>query len=284
MQQVPPSMVSRVAMILESFDSSVELSASEIGRATGIPLPSTHRILQELVRVGFLEQDEGSRGYRLGLHLWELARRNSTHLELRDAAIPHLERLQSRFRCIAQLAVLQGTDIVYLEQVGDPSSVPNVTRAGIRLPAVACSPGLVLAAFSSPDRQQEVLNSKKARFTDHTVVDKGRLQEIVFKAQQEHSVTVDGWLHPETSGIAVPVLMSSGTAIASCSVLVRSDSSGRNAIKEQLMLTGRELAKTIKTRRIGVPDSSLEMLKMRLRSLSSSRKIRPAPGTAADPE
>src|SRR5699024_6919213 len=130
-----------------------------------------------------------------------------------------LERLTGRFRCLAQLAVLQGSEIVYLEQFGDRSSVPNITHIGGRLPAVSSSPGLMTAAFVREPELSEILDSRKVKYTQHTVVDKSALASLIDKAREDNFIQLDGWLHPLTTGISVPIFTAGGS-VASISALV----------------------------------------------------------------
>jgi DNA-binding IclR family transcriptional regulator len=67
-----------------------------------------------MVRLGLLERGP-DRLLRVGVRLWELAWRSTEALGLRNVALPYLEALQSVVRQHTQLAVLEGTDVLYLE-------------------------------------------------------------------------------------------------------------------------------------------------------------------------
>ncbi|MEN0137426.1 MAG: helix-turn-helix domain-containing protein, partial [Rhodococcus sp. (in: high G+C Gram-positive bacteria)] len=88
-------MIERVVQVLDSFKTvSGTLTASEIARKTAIPMPSAHRIVAELVDVGFLERDPDHR-LRIGTRLWEVVARSSSALTLREVALPYMEDLRS---------------------------------------------------------------------------------------------------------------------------------------------------------------------------------------------
>ncbi|NNV09701.1 winged helix-turn-helix transcriptional regulator, partial [Geobacillus sp. MMMUD3] len=77
------SMLSRHLRILDVFGvDSAFLTLSQISRRSGLPVSTTHRLLDELERERLVERLP-DRSYRLGLRLWELAARTPGALGLR---------------------------------------------------------------------------------------------------------------------------------------------------------------------------------------------------------
>jgi DNA-binding IclR family transcriptional regulator len=69
--QAEDSLLSRTMRILEAFDFEARrLSASDISHRTGIPMPSAHRLVGEMVRLGLLERDLDKRVH-VGVRVWE---------------------------------------------------------------------------------------------------------------------------------------------------------------------------------------------------------------------
>ncbi|MBM4636166.1 hypothetical protein GS482_30695 [Rhodococcus hoagii] len=100
--------------------------------STRLPRTSTYRILEQLVAIGWLER-EGST-HRLGTRLVELGSLALDQDPLAQAAEPHLLRLHRRTGLVVHLAVLDGTDVVYLRKVGDTLDRLSPTRTGLRVP------------------------------------------------------------------------------------------------------------------------------------------------------
>src|SRR5688572_9593440 len=99
-------MIQRVARILEAFSvGDRALTPTELGRRAGLPTPTAHRIVGELVRSGLLERDSEGR-VRVGLRLWELVMRSAGAFSLRDIALPFMDDLQAVVRQHTQLSVL----------------------------------------------------------------------------------------------------------------------------------------------------------------------------------
>jgi DNA-binding IclR family transcriptional regulator len=78
-----------------------------LAERTGLPKPTAHRLLAELVAWGGLERT--GRGYRLGMSLFVLGQRVPRHRELREAALPYLEDLYETTHENVHLAVPSGT-------------------------------------------------------------------------------------------------------------------------------------------------------------------------------
>jgi DNA-binding IclR family transcriptional regulator len=214
------SMIERVVEVLESFKGAGgPLTASEIARKTAIPMPSAHRIVAELVDVGFLER-EPDRRLRIGTRLWEVVARSSSALTLREVALPYMEDLRAAVRTPTLLSVLDRNDVLNLETLSTRQpGVTNVTQPGVRLPALASSPGIVLVAFSPPEVREHILATGKiTRFTEHTVVDRADLQRIVNETRRTGYVVARRWIALDSTAVAVPILADDGTAIGALSV------------------------------------------------------------------
>jgi DNA-binding IclR family transcriptional regulator len=215
------SVISRVVRVLAAFrGGEPELTVAAIARDAGLPMASAHRLVGELVRWQLLERLPNRR-IRVGLRLWELAVRNSPHMVLRDRALPILEGLRAATRQHTQLSVLAGTDVVYLENLSTKHS-PAVTiiKVAGRLPAAFTSAGMVYAAFGPP----EVREAIEAAIPPAVTVDGPRtakdLAPVVDRCLTRGVAVVDGWVHPNVTGVAAPVRDPSGEVAAALSILV----------------------------------------------------------------
>lgn len=215
------TMIDRVVRVLAAFGGDGPLTASEIARRSGLPIPTAHRIITDLVRVGLLERDEARR-FRVGVRLWELAARSASALTLREIALPYLEDLHAVVKEHTQLSILEGTDVLTVEKLTSRrSKSTNVTRPGARLPVLACASGLVLVAFSPPQTREQILETAGlTRFTEATVVDRAELRSMVTETRRDGFAVVRGWIHPGTTGVAVPILDTAGTAVAALSITI----------------------------------------------------------------
>lgn len=228
------SMTERLVRVLETFTAERTVqTASEIGRRAGLPSSTAHRIVEDLVRSGLLDRDEDHRVH-LGMRLWELALRGSRALRLRQAALPHMERVQARIREHTQLAVLEQDSALFLERLSDPDAVSNITRIAGRLPLHASSSGLVLLAFGGAELQERVLSGRLTAVSPDTVTDAAALRRMLAGIRRAGHVVAPGSIETLATGVAVPVRDADGEVIAALSVVQPREAAPDVAIAELL--------------------------------------------------
>lgn len=223
------SMTERIVRVLDTFTSERTMqTASEIARRTGLPPSSAHRIVAELIGQGLLERDEENR-IRLGMRLWELALRGSSALRLRQAALPHMERVQTIIREHTQLAVLEHDEALFVERLSHPDAGANITRVAGRLPVHASSSGLVLLAFADPATRERVLAAPLRAVSPETVTDAATLRSLLASIRRRGYVVAPGSIEAVSTGVAVPV-RDRGEVIAALSAVLPRDAATEAAV------------------------------------------------------
>ncbi|MGO2748021.1 IclR family transcriptional regulator [Microbacterium sp.] len=216
------SMTDRIVRVLETFsDDRTMQTATEIAGRAELPLSTAHRIVGDLVAAGLLERDEDGR-IRLGMRLWELALRGSSALRLRQAALPHMERVQSQIREHTQLAVLEHDEALFLERLSHPDAGANITRIAGRLPVHASSSGLILLAYADPTVRERVLAGPLRAVSRETVTDAVALRALLTSIRRRGYVAAPGSIESVSTGVAVPV-RDRGEVVAALSVVLPRD-------------------------------------------------------------
>jgi DNA-binding IclR family transcriptional regulator len=227
------SVTERVVRVLETFDTDRTVqTVAQIGRRAHLPPSTAQRIVAELTASGLLERDEDGR-VRLGLRLWELALRGSRALRLRQAALPHMERVQARVREHTQLAVLEQDEALFLERLSHPQAGANITRIAGRLPLHASSAGLVLLAHAPEPVRERVLATSLRALTPETATDAAALRRMIAVIRREGFVVAPGSIESVSTGVAVPVRDGvRGEVIAALSVVLPRDAPTAGAVEE----------------------------------------------------
>ena len=243
------SVTSRVLGILAAFSAQQpRLTLSEIGRRTGLPLTTAHRLVGELTEWGALERDEAGR-YRIGLRLWEVASLAPRGLGLRERALPFLEDLYEVTHENVQLAVRDGAEAVYVERLTGRQAVALVSRVGGRLPLHATGVGQVLLAHAPPEFQDEVLAAPLKAFTKYTVTDPKRLRSILAEVRRTGIALCDRQVDPESLSVAAPVFgvdaVGAPGVVAALSVVVRSDGADRLGLVPAVRAAARGISRTL---------------------------------------
>ncbi|HYU65560.1 MAG TPA: IclR family transcriptional regulator, partial [Jatrophihabitantaceae bacterium] len=214
------TVVERLLRILDTFGSSDPgLSLTEISRLASLPLSSTHRLLGQLADWGAVERDDASR-YRIGLRLWEIAARAHRNVGLREAALPYLEDLYEATHQNVQLAVLDGTDAVYLERISGREAVHVVTRTGSRLPLHATGVGLVLLAHAAHSVRQQVFAGPLVRYTRYTITDPAVLRRTLATVRRDGYAISDRQIEVVSLSVAAPVRAANGDVVAAISIVI----------------------------------------------------------------
>ncbi|MCW2683416.1 MAG: Transcriptional regulator, IclR family protein [Blastococcus sp.] len=217
------SSLARAVRILESFTPDApELTVTEVARRSGLHLATASRIIGQLVDHGLLSRGP-DREVRVGMRMWELASRAAPTRSLRDAAMPYLEDLHAVVGHHAQLAVLDGDDVIFLERLSARDAVINYSRVAGRLPLHISSSGIVLMAYGPPELWNRVLARPLESRTPATITTPDRLRATLEQVRRQGYGLLAGHVHPDATGIAVPIRNGLGELVAALSVIVPND-------------------------------------------------------------
>lgn len=159
--ETPSAVIDRISLVLDSFDGPGRLTLAQVVRRTGLPRSSAHRMLERLVALRWLRRD--GRDYELGMRLVELGSLALHQDRIHRAAIPLLRDLHRATGLVVHLAVLDGSDVVYLEKIGDHMAAAIPTRVGGRQPAHCTAVGKAILADN--DITDVDLSDRRTRFS-----------------------------------------------------------------------------------------------------------------------
>lgn len=220
--------------ILASFDASAsELGLNELAQRTGLTKRTTLRLAATLERLGYLERSSTSRRYRLGIRILDLGFSFLATLAPREAARPWLEWLLGFGGQAANFAVLDGTDVVYVEHVMQASSAVRIDiPIGSRRPVHFTSVGKALLAFLPPAKAAPLL--AQLDFTPRTPASVRSLEAL---RRQLEEVRRRGFalnhqeMSPGVLGIAAPIFGTGGELVGAINLIVFIDST---TVQEQI--------------------------------------------------
>ncbi|BBZ15773.1 transcriptional regulator [Mycolicibacterium gadium] len=163
--ETPSAVIDRVSLVLDAFDGPGRLNLAQIVRRTGLPRSSAHRMLERLVALRWLRRN--GRDYELGMRLVELGSLAVHQDRLHRAAMPLLHDLYRATGLVVHLAVLDGSDVVYLEKIGGRMVAAIPTRVGGRQPAHCAAVGKAMLAYNS-EADVVDLSTRKTRYSIST--------------------------------------------------------------------------------------------------------------------
>lgn len=205
----------RVLRVMELFNGGERsLSLSEIADRMSLPKSSVHRLLATLLAHGFIERDPFTRRYRLGIKLFEIGSLVIHDRGLHAAAHPVVEELAVSTGETCHLAVLSGTDAVYVYKIDGSATIIMSSRVGGRAPCFCTSIGKALVAWSGEDIFRQVVKRGFQPFTPNTIRDAKRLATELEKVRRDGYALDREEFQPGLTCIAAPVRDHSGRVVA----------------------------------------------------------------------
>ncbi len=212
------STVSRALQVLQAFSyERPVMGVSELARRLGLGKSTVHRILTTLVAEGFIARTDDDR-YRLGLKLHELGQLVVSSLELRQVAHAPLERLRNECGETVHIAVLEGTDVVFVYRFESPSTLRTFSRVGRRVPAYTTSSGKCLLAHGDPADVDAVVAAGLRRIGPRSITTERALRDALAKVRADGYVISVEENERGVVSIGAPVFGHDGACIAAVSM------------------------------------------------------------------
>lgn len=206
---------------LALLDALAELPAGarvgELAQRTGINQSTVSRLLGTLMARGFVDRDEATARYRLGLRLVAYADAVLAGLDVRAIARPHLEHLVAQTGETATLSVPGETQPYTIDFVPSPSNVASGAELGRPSVTHATVTGKVLLAFGglALDRLGP---EPYERFTDRTLTTRAELAREVDRVRSEGVAYGREEREPGLNAVGAPVLGRERALVAMLSI------------------------------------------------------------------
>jgi IclR family pca regulon transcriptional regulator len=214
------------------------LGIADLADELGMSRSTTHRYVITLVALGYLEQG-ASRKYRLGLRVTDLGMSALNSTGLREHSRPYLEELRQRTSYTVNLAVLDGSEILYVDRARSfrrgQSKIDLGLALGSRLPAYCTSMGKLLLAYLPEPEQRSLLGDMKlAKRGPNTITSKKNLRSELEHVREESFAVNDEELAPGLQSIAAPVRSDTREVIAAVNMAAHSSMISLEELVEHL--------------------------------------------------
>jgi DNA-binding IclR family transcriptional regulator len=232
--------------VLDALDGE-PLTLRELARRTELPLATVHRVVTRLVEWGGLERVAG--GVRPGLRLFELGQLVPQRAALREVALPFMGDLYAATHEVVSLAILDGTDTVWVEQLSGRLAPPVPSRVGGRLPAHVTAAGKALLAFA-PGAVDILCDTGLTRHGPGTITDPAALRAELERIRERGIATNREESRAGVLGVAAPVLDREGAVVAALALAVaRRSRSSPEAMAPAVRIAARALGRALDTHR-----------------------------------
>jgi len=199
--------------------SPVPLRFTELVDLSELPKATAHRQLNTLLDHGLVRFDEHKQAYYPGYGLLALAHRTWANLDIRDVAAAPIRDLWSKTQETIHLAVLDGTEVIYIDKLESPKSLRLYSAVGKKGPVYCTGVGKAMLAFLPEDKQEIIIAAQP--FIHHTENTLLTPQALKANLQQVRNSGVSLDLEEHEMGIkcaAAPIFNVRHEAIAAISV------------------------------------------------------------------
>ena len=200
--------------VLELFGGARNpVTLSDLARAADLPRATARRILFTLGRAGFVTSD--GKLFALTPRVLVLASAYLSSNHVVSVLQPVLDTLSTETQEISSLAILDGSEVVFIARASPTRIFASGVDVGYRLPAFCTSVGRVLLSRLPEAELASRLDAMDLKpLTPFTVTDPKKLLVAIIGDRKQGYSLVDREAEPEFRSISVPVRRYDGSIVA----------------------------------------------------------------------
>lgn len=207
----------RVLEILAEAEQA--LSVSDIGRKMDLSRSSVFRVVYTLKHMGFVEDDDAGYRVKLGARVLNLGFSYLSGQPLIQTARPVLESLTEETGISSHLAILESTEVLFLDCVQSRLGYLSNVNVGHRVPAYASPLGWHLLSNLSDDEIRSMFARTTMRsLTELTPLDAEALCQAVRQAEARKTVISHGIAEAGGRSVSAPARDAEGRVVAAIDI------------------------------------------------------------------
>ncbi|MCG0276309.1 MAG: IclR family transcriptional regulator [Thermosediminibacteraceae bacterium] len=211
--------IERAMRILEELAEEEDgIGVTELSSRVGLHKSTVHRILNTLLRMGYVEQNPKSEKYRLGTKLLYLGGAILDRMDIRKESHELLKQLAEEVNETVHLVIPDNDKALYIDKIDSKRTIRMYSQIGRHVPLHASAVGKAILAFSSPEYVQKVIKKGLDRYTRNTIVDPDRLIEHLKEIRAQGYAVDDEENEEGIRCVGAPVFDYTGKVIAAISI------------------------------------------------------------------
>jgi DNA-binding IclR family transcriptional regulator len=235
----------RAFRVLDAFAADEPaLTLTRLSEKAGIPLSSTLRLVQQLVRLGAVERLPNGT-FTVGIRLLEYAALAPRGHGLRAIALPYLEDLHRATRQHVQLGIREGDEGVIVERLSSPQAGKVLYYAGGRIPLHGTGIGLVLLAHARKGFQEAYLSRDLTVEPGSVPLLAAQLREQLQNIRATGVARFSRVLPEPAETIAAPIFDRAGQCVAAIAVLAATGSVEPRAVEPAVIAISRAISRDL---------------------------------------
>ena len=137
----------KILVIMSDCENGIGIT--ELADQLGVDKSTASRLVQTLLKDGFVQKAKDERSYTLGPMLVNLSRSVITRMPLRDSAKPYLKKLVEVSGECSHIAIYAQGKALYIDQMESPSTLRVNVEVGQLAPLHCTALGKILLAFGN---------------------------------------------------------------------------------------------------------------------------------------
>ncbi len=176
-----------------------------LAEASGLPQPTAHRLLADLIQEGLLERDPATRAYRLGPLVYELGLAVTPRVDIRRFCSASLDRLSAEMEDTAYLNSRSGKDALCLDRREGSFEIRALpVEVGNRRPLGIGSGALAVLSALPNSEVDTVLAENETRYRRHSMTSE-RIRSAVEATRSRGFAVTSGRIVARFRGVAIPI-------------------------------------------------------------------------------
>ena len=211
----------KALLILELvIDQGRDLSITQISEKLGMGKGTVHRILSTLKARKFIQQDDKTKMYGLGVRTLEIGMAPKRERFLRKAMAPYLIDLYETCKETVNAALWEYNEIRYIYRLESAEMLRISISAGARFPGYCAATGKIFLSYFSDEDIRQIYGRKNAfkKLTGKTIDSLEDLIGEIQKVRVKNLAVDDEESLVGVYCVAAPILSSKGECVAAISI------------------------------------------------------------------
>lgn len=208
-----------LSVLLAFTHEEPERKVSDVSRELGLHKSTASRLFRALTDAGFLQRNEETGTYRLGVTVFDLGARFLAGLDIHGVARPLLRELAQQEGESVNLGIREGLEALSIDVVQGSRNIQLVSRLGRRIPLWCSAAGKALLFDHDDDEVRALLaDAELTALTPRTITDVDIFVERLAEARAKGWALNDQESEEGLRVVAAPVRDRLGAITASISV------------------------------------------------------------------
>jgi len=214
------SSVQNAIRVLNSFTvDETEKRVTQLAEELDLAKSTVSRLLKTLLNEGYVKKNKDTLKYSLGTKILTLYSSLMSNMEVVKEARPILEELAKDTSESVQLAEIEGSNVIYTEQIKSNYPIQIFADIGRINPIHCTSSGKLLLAYQEEHIIEKILKTDFIKYTNSTITDPDLLKKELLNIKEEGYCIIKNEFIEGIIAISAPIKDYNKKVIAAVSIV-----------------------------------------------------------------